>query len=83
MTYQALCQDCLRAPIFDTNEELQQAHDGKVLCTCGGDLCACPQCLETLDDLKDGNYEGRDLKLITKVKSWSAHGGIVFDGEAS
>lgn len=54
MTHQALCQDCLRAPAFTSADDLEKAHAGETNCTCGGDLCACDGCLETIRRLAAG-----------------------------
>lgn len=37
-----LCQDCLAVAAFN-----QEAHEGKILCPCGGEFCGCPDCEAT------------------------------------
>lgn len=72
-TYRALCQDCLRAPKFDTEAEQVLAHIETTLCTCGGQLCACPSCLETIAALEEGRFD--DAGLTVRITEWSAEGG--------
>jgi len=69
-TYRALCQDCLRGPTFPTEDAQQAAHMEDVMCECGGQLCACGSCLDTLAELEAG------ICLLFKGQPWTAEGGL-------
>lgn len=46
--YAALCQDCARPHMFDTERMQLAAHQGETVCRavgCGGELCACLFCI--------------------------------------
>lgn len=72
--HQALCQDCLRAPAFPNEQQQLKAHQGEVLCQCGGDLCACSDCLYIIQELVAGK-RGHVGGVTSPVVEWSAHGG--------
>ncbi|MDX5979614.1 hypothetical protein [Vreelandella alkaliphila] len=72
--YQALCQDCLRAPVFSSELDQKKAHQGEILCQCGGDLCACSDCLHIIQELVAGK-RGYVGSVTSPVAEWSAHGG--------
>lgn len=67
-----LCQDCLRdvPGFFNDNEEAICSH-------CGGELCDCADCLETLKLLKAGHRDAETLGLQMDLKAWSQKTGAV------
>ena len=78
MSRQALCQDCLRALTFATEDAFEQAHLGIVKCLCGGELCGCESCMASLAALAAGEFENAGLVGdISKIESWTADGGLV------
>ena len=64
-----LCQDCLceTAAVFDSNCEAECTH-------CGGDLCSCADCMDTLNALIAGQRNPVELGLLAPVTSWSRCG---------
>lgn len=66
-----LCCDCLRElpGWFDDNEIAVCSH-------CGGELCDCPACLDTLRLLKLGVRDAATLGLYQDVVSWSPRDGV-------
>lgn len=69
----ALCQDCLRdtSGVFDSNHEAACS-------ACGGELCDCAGCMETLMDLWAGERDPVKLGLRSSVSgpiTWTAAGG--------
>lgn len=75
-TLRALCQDCLRAPTFETDADLQKAHEEITRCVCGGQLCGCDFCLEVLADLESGKREGISGIEGGPVGDWTASDGV-------
>lgn len=65
-----LCQDCLRElpGFFNANDEAFCSH-------CGGELCDCSGCMETLSLLKQGFRDAETLGLRSDLSSWSQAGG--------
>lgn len=61
-----LCADCLREVpgFFNSNEEAVCSH-------CGGDLCDCSDCMETLRLLKAGFRDAETLGLNEDLRGWS------------
>lgn len=41
----ALCQDCAAVHVYESERERAEAHLGERRCPCGGDLCACSDCV--------------------------------------
>jgi hypothetical protein len=77
--YRALCCDCLRGLVFPTAEAQQTAHAGESACVCGGhDVCACLDCLWTLERLEAGSRDPVELDLIDGVNlaGWTPEAGI-------
>ena len=66
-----LCQDCLRVKDF-TNDR----HSGAEKCECGGDLCGCPECVETLNALLAGKRKAGEIGCLVDIKEWSEGHGI-------
>lgn len=79
MNYGALCNDCLREHRFTDAQEFQSKENdnGLVHCSCGGDLCDCPCCVNTLDVLASG-ARGDVPEIIGSVIDWTPDGGAVF-----
>lgn len=75
MTFRALCNDCLRAPSYETEAEQMAAHGEDVFCQCGGQLCACDFCLATLALLETGERGALNGRLQGPIVDWSAEGG--------
>lgn len=75
MTFRAICNDCLRAPTYETKAEQKAAHEEDVFCMCGGQLCACDFCLGTLELLEKGDFAACDGRLSGPISSWTAEGG--------
>lgn len=46
-----ICQDCLR--VMSYTEERQAGLES---CVCGGDLCGCGSCTDTIDKLDEGFF---------------------------
>ena len=65
-----LCADCLRElpGFFDDNEVAQCSH-------CGGELCDCPDCKQTLQLLKAGERSAAVLDLHHDLASWNQRDG--------
>lgn len=68
-----LCQDCLRVlPYTDAR------HQEEEFCTCGGQLCGCSGCNETVSLLLAGVRSPSDLRGVTvPVYHWSAERGLI------
>lgn len=74
MTFKTLCNDCLRVHLHKTEEECQAAHEEKIMCECGGQLCRCDFCLGVIEDLESGErgtLNGRTCNIAT----WTPEGG--------
>lgn len=68
----ALCQDCLKPVTFSEYCD----HDEH--CSCGGDTCCCPSCMETIELLFSGERD-RDVLDLQPGPSpivWDAETGI-------
>ena len=67
-----LCQDCLRIyPYTD------KRHNGLELCECGGDLCGCGSCTDTIKQLKSGELDAKKLGILgDNIKSWTSEKGL-------
>lgn len=77
--YRALCNDCLRGPVFPTAEAQQTAHAGESACVCGSrDMCSCGSCLWALERLEAGCRDTHELELVDGVNlaGWTAEAGI-------
>ncbi len=75
MKHSTMCQDCLAELVFDNSNLM---NDGCSLCTCGGDVCDCPDCLRTLSLLKQGERDFQKLRLIRSIEAfeWTADSGL-------
>lgn len=67
---ECLCAECLRVlpGFFDSNEEAVCSH-------CGGELCDCADCKETIRLLRAGVRDAAQLGLFSDLLKWSAAGG--------
>lgn len=66
-----LCQDCLRVEDFT-----QEKHVTEGSCTCGGDMCGCPFCMDTVNKLNAGYRKAKDIKCQIDVGAWSEKNGL-------
>ena len=67
-----LCQDCLKVlPYTD------ERHNGLELCKCGGDLCGCGSCSDTIHQLQNGEINLATLNLPNEsFTKWTPENGI-------
>jgi hypothetical protein len=72
-----LCNGCLREVAISAARYQETA--GTDQCPhCGGDLCDCPGCLDTIRRLRAGERDRRALGLCDgPAFSWSPAGGCV------
>jgi hypothetical protein len=47
--FKTLCQDCLRVVCHPTREAMYMADGEFFFCDCGGQLCACENCLDKVN----------------------------------
>lgn len=66
-----LCQDCLRVEDFT-----QAKHVTESSCVCGGDMCGCPSCMDTVNKLNAGYRKAKDIGCQIDVTLWSEKNGL-------
>lgn len=67
-----LCQDCLRALPYTDDR-----HGGLELCECGGDLCGCPGCCDSIRQLQSGELSAKKVGIVGEdLKKWTPEGGF-------
>jgi hypothetical protein len=72
-TVERLCRDCLRVVTFESVSGLK--------CPCGGQICSCSTCRETIRRLRNGTLETSRLGLhkeLSPFSHWSESSGAVF-----
>lgn len=67
---ECLCMDCLRLICISIDDNV---HEEK--CICGGELCNCGPCEETIELLKKGELDYKKLGLISPITSWNEKDG--------
>lgn len=67
-----LCLDCLAVKNFS---DYESAICG-VCDACGGEICPCTHCQETIHDLFDGVRDKDVLGINTDIKMWNPKTGI-------
>ena len=68
---EVLCQDCLKVKPFTA-----ERHEGIENCECGGDLCGCGSCTDTIAILKTGKLKKKHTGLTQDLEKWSAKNGV-------
>ena len=72
--YRCLCQNCLRVAGYPTYD---QANEAKCF-GCGGEMCACGSCEETINALGRGLRDAQALGLKCDVDTWNPRDGGAF-----
>lgn len=72
--YKTLCQDCLRVKPFEKWSDVQLAFSGETRCVCGGELCHCGSCNQTIKALESGEL-GMVEGCTVEITAWTAEGG--------
>lgn len=72
-----LCQNCLRVrPYSDA------LHQNEGSCSCGGDMCGCPDCNEIADKLLSREFqafEKWDFRHAIDFTGYTVEGGLVLN----
>lgn len=81
MTVITLCQDCLaEVPLASTANLIEADKNGgphgNALCKCGGDVCSCDECMETLELLHAGCRDPQKLGVRSQIQLWTPTTGI-------
>lgn len=83
MTYQCLCNGCLREVSFENQQAYYDAQDSnaEAFCKCGEVICGCDGCFETLNLLHAGVTDPQKLGLnesvtVGDLEDWTPENGI-------